>query len=196
MKPRIVVVLALIVPVAAGSLFVATGGRAPGFPSVLSSVGTPPVLEWDALRPPPSPAAERAIRKLDLSIERMTRAQIAETRAVIEKDGVNIVPGLGGRDVVMEGYLVPLDFDAETTGEFLLVAYFGACIHVPPPPPNQVVLVRFDEGVPITSFESQVSTRFRVSGRLEALPATTELADVGYRLQAREIRKIEEGGAG
>ncbi len=47
-----------------------------------------------------------------------------------------------GRRVRVPGYIVPLDDFAESVTEFLLVPYFGACIHMPPPPPNQMVHVK------------------------------------------------------
>ena len=48
---------------------------------------------------------------------------------------------LDGKEVRMIGYMVPFDDDQNQTSEFLLVPHFGQCIHVPPPPPNQIVLV-------------------------------------------------------
>jgi hypothetical protein len=46
---------------------------------------------------------------------------------------------LDGRQVALSGYLLPLDFSGKSVSDFLLVPYVGACIHVPPPPPNQIV---------------------------------------------------------
>lgn len=51
---------------------------------------------------------------------------------------------LDGRNVAVPGYIVPLEDDAGTTSEFLLVPYAGACVHTPPPPPNQMIYVRMD----------------------------------------------------
>ncbi|MGH1537555.1 MAG: DUF3299 domain-containing protein [Gammaproteobacteria bacterium] len=55
-----------------------------------------------------------------------------------------IVPELNGEYVKIAGFIVPLEFDFEkgTFNEFLLAPYFGACIHVPPPPSNQIVYVK------------------------------------------------------
>jgi hypothetical protein len=53
---------------------------------------------------------------------------------------------LDGKEVRMTGYMVPFDDDQNKTSEFLLVPHFGQCIHVPPPPPNQIVLVTMKEG--------------------------------------------------
>lgn len=53
---------------------------------------------------------------------------------------------LDGKTVRVPGFIVPLDDFAEEVTEFLLVPYFGACVHVPPPPPNQMVYVRMAGG--------------------------------------------------
>lgn len=53
---------------------------------------------------------------------------------------------LDGKMVRIPGYLLPLEFDEDKVIEFFLVPYVGACIHTPPPPPNQIVYVRVDEG--------------------------------------------------
>ncbi len=55
-----------------------------------------------------------------------------------------IVPELNGQYVKLAGFIVPLEYDFEngTFSEFLLAPYFGACIHVPPPPSNQIVYVK------------------------------------------------------
>ena len=53
---------------------------------------------------------------------------------------------LDGKRVHIGGYVVPLDFDATRVKEFLLVPFVGACIHVPPPPANQIVYVKTEQG--------------------------------------------------
>ena len=52
-----------------------------------------------------------------------------------------VVDTFDGKRVKIPGFVVPLEGTAELTTEFLLVPYFGACIHVPPPPSNQIVYV-------------------------------------------------------
>jgi hypothetical protein len=53
---------------------------------------------------------------------------------------------LEGKRVKIPGFMVPLEDFAEVVTEFLLVPYFGACVHTPPPPPNQMVYVKMDGG--------------------------------------------------
>ena len=50
------------------------------------------------------------------------------------------------QDVRIPGYMVPLEDENMKVTEFLLVPYVGACVHVPPPPPNQMVYVKMEEG--------------------------------------------------
>jgi len=53
---------------------------------------------------------------------------------------------LEGKTVKVPGFTVPLEDWASSATEFLLVPYVGACIHTPPPPPNQLVYIEMDEG--------------------------------------------------
>ena len=53
---------------------------------------------------------------------------------------------LDGKLVKIPGFTVPLEDWASSATEFLLVPYVGACIHTPPPPPNQLVYIEMDEG--------------------------------------------------
>ena len=60
-----------------------------------------------------------------------------------------VVGELDGQRIRLPGFVVPLDFEGTETSEFLLVPYFGACIHVPPPPSNQIVYVETVAGYPL-----------------------------------------------
>ncbi len=49
---------------------------------------------------------------------------------------------LNGKAIRIPGFMVPLDdMDYESVGRFLLVPDPQACIHVPPPPANQMIYV-------------------------------------------------------
>ena len=73
-------------------------------------------------------------------------AIIAYEQMQMELRSAPIVQELDGEYVRIPGFIVPLEFDFEngTFSEFLLAPYFGACIHVPPPPSNQIVYVKPD----------------------------------------------------
>jgi hypothetical protein len=53
---------------------------------------------------------------------------------------------LEGQLIRMPGYVLPLEYDGERVTEFLLVPFVGACIHTPPPPPNQIIHVKVKGG--------------------------------------------------
>ena len=69
--------------------------------------------------------------------EQITEERIAKTHLANKT--------LDGESVRIPGYLLPLEFDGDQVTEFLLVPYVGACIHVPPPPPNQIVHVKTEK---------------------------------------------------
>lgn len=94
-----------------------------------------------------------------------------------------IVQELDGQSVSIGGYVVPLDFDATTVKEFLLVPFVGACIHVPPPPANQIIYVKADKGFEVGGQFDPVT----VTGKINTTVAFTGLADAGYTLTADSV---------
>jgi uncharacterized protein len=100
----------------------------------------------------------------------------------------NAVNELDGVKVRLPGYTVPFDFSANATiSEFLLVPYMGACIHVPPPPPNQTILVRATE--PVTARD--LAQAVWIKGTLNIEIAETELADAAYVIALDEVTDYE-----
>jgi uncharacterized protein len=99
--------------------------------------------------------------------------------------GAAVVPELNGQEVTISGFMVPLRFDADRVNQFLLVPYAGACIHVPPPPPNQIILVDSEEPVETSGLLEAVT----VTGILHVADLRLELADVAYTLDAESTDK-------
>lgn len=92
----------------------------------------------------------------------------------------NVVEDLLGEEVKLPGFIVPLEFDdSMTVQQFFLVPYFGACIHLPPPPPNQMVLVDAPEGMEVDG----LYTAFWISGKLESEVTENSLGTSAYRMQ-------------
>jgi hypothetical protein len=90
---------------------------------------------------------------------------------------------LNGVRVKIPGYIVPLQITG--TGrvlEFLLVPYFGACIHVPPPPPNQIVYVRMKQGIDLNS----VYDAHWITGRLKTAVFESKMASAAYSLEGEK----------
>ncbi len=95
-----------------------------------------------------------------------------------------VVESLDGKRVRLPGYAIPLEGDGEKISEFLLVPYYGACVHVPPPPANQTVYVRVPKG------DAKIRRAFDtvyVTGTLSAKPFDSEMATAGYQLEAEEV---------
>ena len=97
--------------------------------------------------------------------------------------GSEVVPELDGQRVRMRGFAVPIGFDGDKVKEFLLVPYVGACIHVPPPPANQIVLIEAAKPIEIGGMFESVA----VTGTLRTMATSTELASVGYHLAADQV---------
>ncbi len=94
-----------------------------------------------------------------------------------------IVTELNGKKVRIGGYIVPLDFEKTKITEFLLVPFVGACIHVPPPPANQIIYVKSENGVEIGGTFDPVT----VTGKLTAAQTFTGLAETGYSIEADTV---------
>lgn len=88
-----------------------------------------------------------------------------------------------GQIVRLPGFIVPIDYSGTGVTAFILVPYVGACVHVPPPPANQLVLVTTKR--PYES--SGLFEAVHVSGLFGTASISTMLADVGYALAADEI---------
>ena len=94
-----------------------------------------------------------------------------------------VVDAYDGKRVKIPGFVVPLEGTETLTTEFLLVPYFGACIHVPPPPSNQIVYVKFEKGIPIDNIYDAIW----VTGTLSTDGWQGDIASVGYRLSGESI---------
>ncbi|CAH0524526.1 DUF3299 domain-containing protein [Vibrio hippocampi] len=95
---------------------------------------------------------------------------------------------LNGSAVKIPGFVIPLEGDEEKVTEFLLVPYFGACIHVPPPPPNQIIYVKFEQGAPIQQLWDVVY----VVGQLKTESTTSDLAETGYLIDGIKIEPYDD----
>jgi hypothetical protein len=121
------------------------------------------------------------------------RAEITELR---RQQGTAVVTELDGKQIRMPGFALPLEYSDKKITEFLLVPWVGACIHTPPPPPNQIVYVKVDKGFETNGMFEPIW----VSGELVVKPLTKNLylkdgsADigVGYTLIANSISAYQK----
>lgn len=111
--------------------------------------------------------------------------------AVQQSPAAPVVKALSDQLIKLPGYIVPLDVtDEGKVTEFLLVPYFGACIHVPPPPSNQIVLVKYTKGVEMDALYEP----FWIQGPLKVESSSSELAEAGYQMTADEVYPYEQSG--
>ena len=91
-----------------------------------------------------------------------------------------IVSKMDGSAIRIPGFIVPLEFDdMQTITQFFLVPWFGACIHLPPPPPNQIILTNYPKGLKLESLYEP----FWISGVLKTSLVENELASAAYVLE-------------
>lgn len=91
---------------------------------------------------------------------------------------------LEGKVVRIPGFVVPLDDFQEEGAEFLLVPYYGACVHTPPPPPNQIVMVEMTgkKAIKLNLFDA-----VWMSGKLKIASVESPYGTVGYQLEGLKV---------
>lgn len=98
-------------------------------------------------------------------------------------------PEFNNSRIRLPGFVVPLEFDDDMNiSEFFLVPYFGACIHVPPPPPNQIIFVSYPQGLQLDA----LYTPFWVTGTLKIETVENDTALAVYSMDADTVIEYEE----
>lgn len=97
-----------------------------------------------------------------------------------------VVDQYDGVVVRIPGFVVPLELDEDRLFGFLLVPYFGACIHTPPPPSNQIVYVEADGQFTAPALDEPVY----VTGRLRVEHQDSELGSAGYTIAASAMESF------
>lgn len=100
-----------------------------------------------------------------------------------------VVEELDGKQVKLPGYVVPLELNATHIQEFLLVPYFGACIHSPPPPSNQTIYVVTPKD---KSYAGKLYDTVWVTGKMKIEHTSKDLGDAGYRIDVSSITPYRE----
>ncbi len=90
---------------------------------------------------------------------------------------------LEGKIVRIPGFVVPLSDNIKRMKEFLLVPNGMACIHAPPPPPNQMVLVELDYNM---DYELAYGPVW-VTGKLKIGNVKSPFGDVEFQLNGKDV---------
>ena len=160
--------------------------------SALSSLAIPAIgsaykeVEWDELMP------EGWRKKVILELTRMRRygsltdgdPRADEAYARLKKtwDAAPPTKTYIGKPIRIAGYVVPLDAERMQSSEFLLVPYFGACVHSPPPPANQIILIKPPKGSRLRTMDA-----IWVEGILAEGKTSSEVGTSTYILTADKI---------
>lgn len=155
---------------------------------------TPPARAHDhATRPAPPArhAAETAPKRpsANVPVALVEEAVNIDWRVLAGLDYTNgkstdTLKKLDGKLVRIPGFVVPLDDFQEDGAEFLLVPYYGACVHTPPPPPNQIVMVEMTgkKAIKMNLFDA-----VWMSGRLKISSVESPYGTVGYQLEGLKV---------
>ncbi|WOR14564.1 DUF3299 domain-containing protein [Hyphomonas sp. FCG-A18] len=162
--------------------------------------GEPLPIMWDDLMPEGS--EEEMLRQQDEFYRMLEQRYMANSSRLADAaplDGIeegselDFMPQFGTFDTVEEfdgqliripGYVVPFDFNLRRRHDsFLLVPYMGACIHTPPPPPNQIIYVRADPSIRI----KDIWVPYWLEGDLQSEQVLNDTGDAAYSLALSKI---------
>lgn len=158
-------------------------------------------ITWDHLLPkddleillnPPSYVTD----VVDGPLEEQVTQQLQNSAAISSEDpyqqalvSTKVKPEMHKQSIRIPGFIVPLEFnEQQNITQFFLVPYFGACIHVPPPPPNQIIFVTYAEGLKLSS----IYDPFWISGVLTTSIIENEMATSAYSLQMYSFEEYKE----
>ncbi|MBX2808646.1 MAG: DUF3299 domain-containing protein [Cellvibrionaceae bacterium] len=133
-------------------------------------------------RLPADPLANAVENAIKTSQDPLTPQEEAYYAAL---KSTNINADLDGRSIRIPGFIVPVEYnDDQVITEFFLVPYFGACIHVPPPPPNQIIYIKYPQGLELDALYDP----FWIEGELRTSITQNDLAIAAYAITAEHIK--------
>ena len=170
------------------------------FPTLNLHAEEPRELAWEELVPEDWNPNSVFDRYTDEEFARMSDEEYfrlqKEAQAML--DEAPTVDNLDGQTVKIPGFLLPLEFQETNISEFLLVPYFGACIHTPPPPANQIIHGKLENDFAMNELFEPVW----ITGKLKTLRTETTLGeegftqtltiDTGYTMEVQEVLPYEE----
>ncbi len=133
----------------------------------------------------------------DGSMEDQISSQIQNTLMAASDDryqqaltSKRVIPEMDGQAISIPGFIVPLSYSGyQTISQFFLVPFFGACIHVPPPPPNQIIFVDYPEGLK----NIEIYQPYTISGVLKTELIENDMATAAYTMKMHTFEEyIEE----
>jgi hypothetical protein len=159
-------------------------------------------INWDELIPKTELDAMKKISVLlsnphltmdmDVDLRReilIAQSQLDDPDVQGVMNSINVRSEFNNQSVRIAGFVVPVESnDDNAITEFFLVPYFGACIHVPPPPPNQIIFVRYKKGIQV----EQISIPYEIKGTLFTETMENDTATSAYTFVADDINEYKE----
>lgn len=137
-------------------------------------------ITWEDLIPPGVPYSE-IIGEGEID-------EVNDTwNPIYDENAVKLNEDLNNAYIRMPGFVIPLDIGAVGVTDFILVPYTGACIHTPPPPANQLVMVKAADPWQSTRYWEPVW----VTGLMRTQLQSTEYGQTGYSIAADEMEVYE-----
>lgn len=162
--------------------------------------GEPLGIMWEDLMPEGS--EEELMKEYERFYAMLDKRYAANTTSLADAQSfdqieegseMDFMPQLGTFDTVEDldgvlvripGYIAPFDFESSRRHrEFLFVPYMGACIHSPPPPPNQIIFVRADPAVRVPD----IWAPYWMEGTLTTEKTENDLGDTAYALSLTQL---------
>jgi hypothetical protein len=133
-------------------------------------------------------ALSRELTKLGVDVDGL----LAKRRQLAQQ----VNAALDGQTIRLPGYLLPLEFSGKRVTEFLLVPWVGACIHTPPPPPNQIVHVKTAKPFEMTGVFQPIWVTGHLAAKaskqsLYLVDGTSDIS-IGYTLDATDVEPYKE----
>jgi hypothetical protein len=152
-----------------------------------------PSADLDALLNPPEfldEIADGSLADEITSTIKLAGEQADDSRYQQALVSTEIVASFNGQAIRLPGFIVPLEFGKSQhhVTKFFLVPYFGACIHVPPPPPNQIIYAEYHQGFKLDSLNEP----FWLSGVLSTTLIENDTATAAYAIQVDQIEPYRE----
>lgn len=126
------------------------------------------------------------VNKMLSALEQSTAPDDAYQRALVSTD---VVETMNGKEIRLPGFIVPVEMnEQQEVTEFFLVPYFGACIHLPPPPPNQIIYVSAADGIQV----KDIYNAYWVEGTLTTTFTQNDVAQSAYSMTAENVELYSE----
>lgn len=126
------------------------------------------------------------VNKMISALEQSTAPDDAYQRALVSTD---VVETFNDKAIRLPGFIVPIEMnDKQEVTEFFLVPYFGACIHLPPPPPNQIIYVTSKTGILV----EDIYNAYWLEGTIKTNFTENNVAQSAYSMTAENVELYKE----